>query len=292
MSQQTLIQLNNHHHIPSIGLGVYKTPPDVVRKLVFKALDDGYRLFDSAMFYGNEEGVCDGIADWLDIKPDIRKRSDIFYTTKIFDDAHGYEEAKKAIQGCLRKASRIGYIDMILIHSPQSDDQRRHGTWIALQEAYKSGTVRNIGVSNYGIKHLKQLFAYPDLEVRPAVNQVELHPWLKRDKLVSFCRDNSIVVEAYSPLTRGMWLNDPDLIKIGLRHNKDAGQVLIRWSLDQGFIPLPKTANEKRLISNLDVFDFKLDEDDRRLLLKKNGYKPTNPHWDPTKYPLDSEKTE
>ncbi|VEU20163.1 DEKNAAC100974 [Brettanomyces naardenensis] len=285
-------KLNTGNSIPILGLGVFQTPEHVAGPLVHKALDDGYRLFDSAAYYGNEADVCDGIGEWLQEDPAQHKREDIFYTTKIADGHHGYEKSKKAIEDSLEKAKKIGYIDLFLIHSPQSDYESRHGTWKALQEAYESGKVRNIGVSNYGIKHLEELFAYPDLKVIPAVNQVELHPWLMRDELVDYCTKKGITMEAFSPLTRGMWLNDPSLVKVAKKHGKNAGQVLINWSVSKGFIPLPKTATESRLASNLDVLDFKLTEEDLEAIEHRGGYKVTWGFWDPTKYPLDSEKKE
>ncbi|KAG7866130.1 hypothetical protein KL918_004119 [Ogataea parapolymorpha] len=251
MAPAQYLLLNTGRRIPTVGLGVYKTPAEQCVSLVHEALNVGYRHIDSAALYYNEEEVCEGISNWLAEDPS-RKREDVFYTTKIGDAFHGYEKTKNAIKVSLEKAKKIQYIDLILIHSPQSDGERRHGSWKALEEAYEAGTVKNIGVSNYGIKHLKELLAYPDLKVKPAINQFELHPWLQRPELVGFCRQHDIAVEAYSPLARGQKVADPVVVKIGEKYKKTAAQILIRWSLEQGFITLPKTATKARLAPNLD----------------------------------------
>lgn len=281
------VKLSSGHTIPAIGLGFWLTPADQAKSVAYEGLKAGYRMLDSAEWYGNEQGVAEGIAQWLG-EDSTRKRSDVFFTTKIHDKYHGYEETKKALQDSLNKTKSIGYIDLVLIHSPQSNYEKRHGTWKALQEAVKAGTVKNIGVSNYGIKHLKELFAYPDLEVKPVINQLELHPWLTRSGLVKFCEDNNIVLEAYSPLSHGKKLDDPDLVKLAKKYNKTPAQILLRWSIERGFIPLPKTVHVARLAPNLDVFDFKLSSEDVKLLDNKN--EDLKFCWDPTVYPLDNEK--
>ncbi|GME88560.1 unnamed protein product [Ambrosiozyma monospora] len=142
------IKLNSGHTIPAIALGVYQTPKDVAGSIVSKALDSGYRHIDSAAGYQNEQEVADAIGFWLKQHPEV-KREDIFYTTKIWDTEHGYEKTKKQLQLSLQKASAIEYIDLVLVHTPRSDYESRHGTWVALQEAVEAGQVKNIGVSNY-----------------------------------------------------------------------------------------------------------------------------------------------
>ncbi|KAH3663402.1 hypothetical protein OGAPHI_005392 [Ogataea philodendri] len=279
--------LNTGARIPQVGLGVYKITGPGCSKLVYAALAAGYRHVDSAAFYQNEAEVCKGISQWLADNPGT-KREDIFYTSKIWDTDHGYDKATKAIAQALERASPIGYIDLLLIHSPQSNYEARHGTWLALQEAFAKGTVKNIGVSNYGIKHLEELLAYPDLKVKPAINQFEVHPWLGRKELIAFCRSKGIAVEAYSPLARGQKANDPYVAEIGKKYGRNAGQVLIRWSVQNGLIVLPKTATESRLASNLDV-DFTLSDEDFAALSALDEHYVSG--WDPTTYPLDSEAT-
>lgn len=283
-------ELNDGSHIPIIGLGLAQIPATEVSDLVYTALKKGYRQFDSAAIYKNERGVCEGIAKWIKEDPGNNKRSDVWYTTKIFETEHGYEKTKNAIRVCLENAKTIGYIDMILVHSARSNWERRHGTWIALQEAVESGFVKTIGVSNYALKHVQELLEYKDLKIKPAVDQVELHPWLMREELVTYLQKNKIAPEAYSPLTRGMWLDDPTLVRIARKHNKSPAQILINWSLSKGFICLPRTSKPKRLDSNLEVFDFQLDREDLDLIEKRGEAHPTKK--DSTDYPLDSEKTE
>ncbi|QPG74501.1 hypothetical protein FOA43_001831 [Brettanomyces nanus] len=282
--------LNSGNSIPILGFGVFQIPENDTSSLVEKALEVGYRHFDSAMDYENEAGTCDGIAKWIAQDPINNKREDVFYTTKIFDHNQGYEKTKQAIKDCLAKAKPIGYIDMILIHSPRTNYEKRHGSWIALQEAVEEKGVRNIGVSNYGIKHLEELLGYPDLKIVPAVNQVELSPWLMRQELVDYCKEKGINVEAFSPLTRGFHLGDKDLNKVASKHGKSAAQILIKWSMTKGLIPLPKTVNESRLAANFDVFDFQLTDDDLKLIEHKGAYGIISERWDPSTYPLDSEK--
>ncbi|ODV84904.1 hypothetical protein CANARDRAFT_28646 [[Candida] arabinofermentans NRRL YB-2248] len=280
--------LNNGLTIPKIGLGIYKTPPNVAAGIVYSALVTGYRHVDSAEYYENEEDACEGISKWIALDPANNKREDIFYTTKVWDDYHGYEATKKAIEGSLKKAEKIGYIDLILLHSPSSDYEKRHGSWMAFQEFVASGKVKSIGVSNYGIKHLEELLAYPDLKIPPAINQIEVHPWLMRSELCAYCKSKGIMVEAYSPLAKARKFGDPALVALAEKHGKGQGQILIAWSLAKGYIVLPKTVTESRLLPNLDVFEIKLTEEDLALLEKPNEYFTTG--WDPTTYPLDSEK--
>lgn len=280
--------LNSGNKIPSIGLGVYLTPVSIAKEISLDGLETGYRHIDSAQVYKNESEVCDAIAEWLKKDPSTNKREDIFYTTKIFDSDHGYELTKKAIEVSLERAKGIDYIDLILMHSPRSDYERRHGSWLALQEAVASGKVKNIGVSNYGIKHLKELLAYPDLKIKPAINQIEIHPWLTRTELAAFCQTEGIVVEAYSPLVRGQKFDDELLLSLAKKYSKTTAQILINWSLSKGYVTLPKTVTKSRLLPNLESDQFKLSPEDIKALDAKDEYFVTG--WDPTVYPLDNEK--
>ncbi|KAH3671297.1 hypothetical protein OGAPHI_000520 [Ogataea philodendri] len=287
MSGSISYTLNSGNTIPKVGLGVYKTSPEVAENIVYEALKAGYRHVDSAALYKNEKEVCEGIAKWLAEDP-ANKREDLFYTTKVYDDHHGYELTKKSVAESLEKAAKIGYIDLVLMHSPKSDYEKRHGSWKALQEAVAEGKVKNIGVSNYGVKHLNELLAYKDLKIKPAVNQIEVHPWLMRSELCKYCHEQGILIEAYSPLAKARKFDDPDLQTLASKLGKSAGQILIAWSLAKGYVVLPKTETKARLVPNLEVFDIKLSEEDLALLEKPNEYFTTG--WDPTVYPLDDEK--
>lgn len=278
----TEVQLNNGTKIPSIGLGVYLTPPNQATQIVYDALDVGYKHVDSAAFYQNEQEVCEAIAKWL--KDNNGKREDIYYTTKITHMSHGYEEAKMAVAEALEKAKSIGYIDLMLIHAPLSNKEKRLATWKALQECVDAGKIKSIGVSNYGIHHLEELLAYDELKYKPVVNQIEIHPWLARKELVKFTRDNGIEVQAYSPLARGMLFGDKDVVAISEKYGVTEAQVLIHWSINRGFIALPKTVTKSRLQSNLDAFSFKLTDEEMAVLDSKDVHHVTVPEWDPTTY--------
>ena len=283
-----IIKLNSGNTIPSVGLGVYLTPPNVTENITIEALKAGYRHIDSAQYYENEHEVCEGISKWIKEDPSKNKREDVFFTTKIFDVNHGYELTKKAINASLEKAKDIGYIDLILMHSPQSNYEKRHGSWIALQEAVKSGLVKNIGVSNYGVKHLKELLSYSDLTIKPAVNQVEIHPWLARKDITEYCKENDIKIEAYSPLVKGLKMNDEHLVSLSKKYNKTPAQILLNWSLSKGYIVLPKTVTPSRLVPNLEATSFQLSDEDIATL--DNIDESLITCWDPTVYPLDDEK--
>lgn len=280
------IKLNSGNTIPVIGFGTWPITDESAPDLVYNALKAGYRLIDSAEYYGNEKGIAKGIHKWLEEDKIYHKRSDVFFTTKIDDKDHGYLKSKAVIKKSLRNVECIGYIDLILIHSPQSDYKRRHGTWIALQEAVEEGSVKSIGVSNYGIDHLKELLSYPDLRIIPSVNQLEIHPWLTRKELVQFCRKFNLTVEAYSPLTQGNKLNDVNLKLLAKKYHKCTAQILLRWSLEQGFIPIPKTTHVSRMRLNYDVFDFSLTQ--KELVSMDHGEENICFCWDPTIYPIDN----
>ena len=225
------------------------------------------------------------------------KRENIFYTTKIWDEDQGYEKATAAIDAALDKLSghskedqtsrNLGYIDLELIHDPLTNTKKRLGTWKALQESLKTGKIKSIGVSNYGIPHLEELLNWDGLVIKPAVNQIELHPWLQRRELVAYLRERNIVPVAYSPLTRGKRFDDPKLVELAKRYNKSPAQILVKWSLQAGFVPLVKSVHLQRIKDNIDVDDFELSAED----FKKLGDKNENGYiiWDPTVHPVDAD---
>lgn len=284
--------LPSGYSIPSIGLGVYLTLPNQAPHVVQTALETGYRHVDSARAYRNERSTCEGILQYLAKHPHVN-RTDVYYTTKIGDADHGYEQTKKAIAQSINRLSgeslnesgkTLEYIDLMLIHSPQSTREKRLGTWKALQEAVKAGLIKSIGVSNYGIPHLNELLTWPGLEIPPSVNQVELHPWLQRKELVLFCRQHQIILEAYSPLTRGQRLSDPQLELYSKKYKKTPAQILVKWSLQAGFVTLPKSVHDDRIRENFNVNDFELSKEDFENLGNPNEYGVTG--WDPTTHPL------
>ncbi|KAK9603727.1 hypothetical protein V6Z93_001707 [Aspergillus fumigatus] len=250
-------------------------PASQTEKSTLEALKTGYRHVDSAIMYRNEKACGRAIQNsGLD-------RSEVFFTTKIPPGSMGYERTKRAVDASLQEAE-VDYFDLILIHAPYGGKDARLGSWRALVEAQKAGKTRSIGVSNYGIHHLDELEEYikgGEGRGKIDVGQYELHPWLDRSEIVEWLKKRDIVVEAYSPLAHGYRLNEPILKTLGKKHGKSPAQIMIRWSLQKGFVPLPKSVTPARILENADVFDFELSEEDMQTL-NTGEYSPTD--WDPT----------
>ncbi|KFH66866.1 hypothetical protein MVEG_07391 [Podila verticillata NRRL 6337] len=273
---QSFFALSNARQIPLLGLGVYATEPGKpTEDAVLWALQAGYRHIDTAASYNNEVSVGNAIR-----KSGI-SREQIFVTTKLYDDDHGFEKALEACELSLEKLG-LEYIDLYLIHSPLPGGELRNESWNALQKLVAQGKVKSIGVSNYGVHHLKELLG-SNPTIRPVVNQIEVTPWNTRTDIVSFCESQHIAVEAYSPLSQGHKLQDPTLLKIAAKYSKSPAQVLIRWSLQKGYIVIPKSANKGRIEQNADVFDFDLADGDMNVLDSLNVNFVTE--WDPTVAP-------
>ena len=264
------IALNDGHAMPRLGLGVWQlSPGKSCETAVRAAFDAGYRHIDTAAFYGNEESVGKAIRD------SGYAREDIYVTTKLWNSDHG--NPARAFERSLGKL-RCDYIDLYLIHYPVPERLR---SWRALETLRAGGKARSIGVSNFTIRHLTELLAHSD--TIPAVNQVELHPYLYQRELMDFCHDNNIVVEAYSPLTHGERLDDPRLMAIARKYSKSPAQILIRWALQHDFVVIPKSAKRQRIIENADVFDFAIRAADMQTLDSLNENLRTC--WDPTRAP-------
>ena len=293
----SFVKLNSGYSIPRIGFGVCRIEPSEATESVFVALEAGYRHIDCARAYNNERDSVEGILKFLDKPGQTIKRENIFYTTRIWDEDQGYEKATAAIDAALDKlcghskkdqtSRNLGYIDLVLIHDPLTNTKKRLGTWKALQESLKTGKIKSIGVSNYGIPHLEELLNWDGLVIKPAVNQIELHPWLQRRELVGYLRERNIVPVAYSPLTRGKRFDDPKLVELAKRYNKSPAQILVKWSLQAGFVPLVKSVHPQRIKDNIDVDDFELSVED----FDKLGDKNENGYiiWDPTVHPVDAD---
>lgn len=279
-----LLKLANGNLIPAIGLGTYDIPTSLTAEVVYNGLKIGYRHFDTAVLYGNETEVAQGIGRWLDESPK-NNRADVFFTTKLWNLQQGYAAAKRAVQEMLDKAKPLGYIDLLLIHSPLPGKAKRLETWKALQEAVQSGTVKNIGVSNYGKHHIDELLSWDGLEVKPVVNQIEISPWCMRQELADFCKSRGLIVEAYAPITHGYKLLHPpqELSDIAQKHNATVAQVLIKWSLQKGYVPLPKTKTLSRLKENLDLGHFELTSEEVAAISKPHEHDPTD--WECTDAP-------
>jgi methylglyoxal/glyoxal reductase len=242
------IKMNNGVEIPRFGLGVWRTPPGVeTQNSVRWALEAGYRHIDTAKLYGNEEDVG------LVIGQSPVKREDVFVTTKVWDTEQGYTPTLRSCEDSLKRLG-MDYVDLYLIHWPIPG--LRGETWRALIKLYENGKCRSIGVSNYTVRHLKELLA--DSPIIPAINQIEFNPFLYRKELMDFCCSQGIVVESYAPLSRGRKLDNPVLGKIAARHQKSAAQVMIRWALQHDLVVIPKSAHQERIQENAAVFDFEL----------------------------------
>jgi len=276
MKNQTYT-LTNGLKIPSIGFGTWQTPDgDVAYQAVSDAILAGYRHIDTAAVYGNEESVGKAIND----AP--ISRSDIFLTSKLWNNVHTYEDAKNAINQSLKKLG-TDYLDLYLIHWPNPEstrenwETRNREVWRAMEEAYAEGKLKAIGVSNFRGHHLSSLLE--TAKVKPLVNQIYLSPSDTQDEVVAFNQSQGILTQAYSPLGTGTVLDVPEVKEIADKYQKTPAQVLIRWSLQKGFNPLPKSVTTSRIKSNLEVFDFELSDADIQVLdgLKACGRVATNP---------------
>lgn len=292
---QSKVSLNDGRLIPQLGLGVWQTRAGATcEAAVLTALEAGYRHIDTASMYGNEESVGAAIH-----KSGI-PREQIFVTTKLWNSDHGNPE--RALETSLRKL-QMDYVDLYLIHYPV---RQRIQSWHALELLRERGKARSIGVSNFTINHLTELLR--QTKTIPSVNQVEFHPYLYQRDLLEFCRRSGIVLEAYSPLTKGERLKDRKLVAIANKYptlpregansrsrpsilekfsrhsnSKSTAQILIRWALQHGLVVIPKSANPKRILENADVFDFEISRADMELL---DGFnEDLRTCWDPTHAP-------
>jgi diketogulonate reductase-like aldo/keto reductase len=247
--------LNNGISMPMLGLGVYDMHRLEAEQAVLDALEIGYRLIDTAAMYQNESEI--GMA----INQSAVSRSEIFLTTKLNNPDHGYEKALKAFDKSL-KTLQQDYIDLYLIHWPIK--KGRKDSWAALEKLYAEGRVRAIGVANYNLTLLKELKQYGTTV--PTVNQVEFSPWLYQEELLNFCKTSAIQLQAYSPITRGLKFNDARLIKLCNKYQKTAAQLVLRWQLEHGVSPIPKSSKKERLLENFNANFFRLEAGDIQIM--------------------------
>ncbi len=273
LSLASRVRLNNGLEMPWLGLGVYQAAPGrQTQDAVRDALDVGYRLIDTAKLYRNEADVGRAV-----LRSGV-PREDVFVTTKLWNTDHGHDAAMRAFDRSLRELG-LDYVDLYLIHWPVAGARR--DTWRALEEIHDQGKARAIGVSNFMVHHLAELLE--DADVVPAVDQVEMSPFLPQRELQAFCRDHGIQLEAYSPLTKGRRLGDPRVGAVAAKHHKTPAQVLLRWCLQSGAVAIPKTVRPERVRENADIFDFRLDAEDLRTLAGLDASLHTS--WDPTREP-------
>jgi 2,5-diketo-D-gluconate reductase A len=267
------IRLNNGKTIPQFGFGVFQIKPDDTVAATIEALEAGYRHIDTAEMYGNEREVGEAIAKFgID-------RADVFVTSKLNNGAHLPDDARAAFESTL-DALGFDYIDLFLIHWPLPTmyDGDFVSTWKTLEEFYRDGRARSIGVSNFQQRHLGRLHAESD--ITPAINQIEAHPYLTQDELRAYCTEHQIAVEAWSPIAQGLVLDDPTITSIANRVDKTPAQVVLRWHIDRGDIVFPKSVTPARIKENIDIFDFELSGEDLQAISALNKDERTGPDPD------------
>ena len=250
--------LSNGVKIPCVGYGTWLTTNEQASDAVQAALAAGYRHIDTAAKYENEQGVGDGI------RRSGLAREEIFLTSKVWNDCRGYDKTMAAFE---KSVSELGvdYLDLYLIHWPASPLQYEDynavnlSTWKALTELYRAGRIRAIGVSNFLPHHLKALV---EGEIAPMVNQIEFHPGQMQEETLTYCKEHGILVEAWGPLGRGKMLGNPTLVAMAEKYGKTVAQLCIRWCLQNGTLPLPKSVTPSRIAENADVFDFCISDED------------------------------
>jgi 2,5-diketo-D-gluconate reductase A len=270
------IRLNNGVEIPQLGFGVYQVPPEDTADAVSTALEIGYRHIDTAEMYGNEKGVGEAVArSGID-------RGEVFVTSKLNNGFHRRDDALRAFDQSLGDLG-FEYLDLFLIHWPLPGiDVDYIETWKAMEEIYASGRCRAIGVSNFQAHHLRRLFS--QAQVRPAVNQIEVHPYLTQEELRAFDADHEIVTEAWSPIAQGKVLGDPAIVAIAERLGRTPAQVVLRWHVQRGDVVFPKSVSRQRMQENVELFDFELGTEDMATLTGLDRGERTGPDPDTFNY--------
>ena len=259
-----IFKLNNGKEIPAIGLGTWQTPDgETAVKAVSHAIKCGYRHVDAAAVYGNEQSVGEGIRKGL--QEAGLKREELFVTSKVWNTERGYDRTMRAFEKTVGDLG-LDYLDLYLIHWPANakqfaDWQKMNAeTWRAMEELYKAGRIRSIGVSNFYAHHLEALMR--DAEVMPMVNQIEFHPGFMQKEVVDFCRQHDILVEAWSPLGTGKMISNETLLSVADKYGRSVAQLCVRWVLQNGVLPLPKSITPSRIEENLDVDGFTISDAD------------------------------
>ncbi|WP_106917176.1 aldo/keto reductase [Chryseobacterium aurantiacum] len=273
---QPVVTLNNGIDIPALGFGVWQMEDlKECENAVIKAIQTGYRMIDTAAIYQNETAV--GTA----VKNSGVDRDELFITSKVWVQDHGYEKAKSAFQRTLNRL-QMDYLDMYLIHWPYGDFL---GTWKALEELYKEGKIKAIGVCNFTVEKLEELKA--NSTVSPVINQIELHPVFQQKELQVYDRENNIITQPWSPLGNGNanLLSNEELKTIAEKYNKTVAQVILRWHLQEGFVVIPKSVTPSRIEENFNVFDFELTADEMNVVRaldtgKRLFFDPKDPEWE------------
>jgi len=270
MDIKSKVILNNGVEMPWLGLGVFMSKDgQEVENAVKAALAHGYRSIDTASIYQNERGVGKAICE------SGIPREEIFLTSKVWNSDQGYESTIRAFEKSLDKL-QTGYLDLYLIHWPKG--KLSVETWKAMEELHAKGKIRAIGVSNFLVHHLKEFL--PECRIAPAVNQVEFHPELVQPELLEFCKKNQIQQEAWSPIMKGRVNEIPVLKTLAVKYGKTPVQVVLRWDIQKGVVTIPKSVNPGRIISNANIFDFELSEEDMAEISRLDKNRRIGPHPD------------
>ena len=280
------LKLNDGNQIPAIGFGTYKATEEEGIEAVKTALRNGYRLIDGAAKYENEVAVGKAI------KESGIPREEIFVTTKVWRENLGYENTKKAFEDSLKKLN-LDDVDLYLIHWPanaknfENWQEINAETWRAMEDLQKEGKIKSIGVSNFWVEHLEALMK--TAKVKPAINQIEFHPGYWQPEVTEFCQKHGIVVEAWSPLARGKVFENQALKKIAENHGKSVSQISLRWIVQHGVVPIPKSTTEERILDNISIFDFELNSDEMKTIneLPEMGFSGELPNIWPDRIPQE-----
>lgn len=268
MTQQPMVTLNDGRQMPCVGQGVFLVPPEEARVLVETGIRAGYRAIDTAAFYANERGVGEAVR---------ASGETIFVTTKLWREDQGGDKPRRGLEQSLTELG-LDRLDLYLIHWPVPSLGLYADTWKKLVRFREEGLVKSIGVSNFTVEHLERIIG--ETGVVPAVNQVELHPGCQQRELVEYHEKHGIVTTSWSPLGRGTILDDPLFAELGAKHGKSPAQVILRWHLDRNLTIIPKASSDARLRENLDLFDFRLDQDDMARIGQLDGTSFIGPHAD------------
>ncbi|MEK7561653.1 MAG: aldo/keto reductase [Patescibacteria group bacterium] len=267
------LKMNTGAKIPQIGFGLWQnTNQKECIDSVKYALDAGFRHFDTAQVYDNEQFLGEALQ-----KSKV-PRKDLFITTKIARSNMWWTDVIPTFEESLEKL-QMDYVDLLLLHFPVTET--RDVSWKRLQQIHAAGKAKAIGVSNYTVKHLKEM--KKQFDIVPVANQAEMSVVLQQPELVKYCKSHGIVVEAYTPLVEGLFFNDPTLMQVAKKHGKSVPQIMLRWCIDYGVVVLTKSVHKDRIRENIDIFDFKLDADDMKKL--KTLDKNYRVNWDPTNVP-------
>lgn len=256
MNLQSTVRLNNGVAMPIFGLGVFRSSEgEEVENSIMKAIEVGYTHIDTAAMYGNERGVGQAV------RRSGIARKDIFITTKVWNSDQGYASTLKAFDQSTDRLE-MDYVDLYLIHWPKGPLSIE--TWKAMEEIYRSGRAKAIGVSNFLVHHLEELL--PHCQIKPTVNQIEFHPWLQQPALLKFCNDNDIQPEAWSPIMKGRVNEIPVIKALAAKYGKSPVQVTLRWEIQKGIVTIPKSVKAERITSNADIFNFELTPEEMAMI--------------------------